>query len=67
MTLTIQCHDPAEYTSRLKGIGASRGRDGAVVREFGLCDNHRRLYEQIDKELVEDAWAPSHSLGPVRL
>ncbi|HZY71070.1 MAG TPA: hypothetical protein VFF67_08870 [Thermoplasmata archaeon] len=44
-----------------------RGREGATVRDFGLCENHRRVYEQIDSELVQDAWAPSHTHPPTRL
>jgi hypothetical protein len=67
MTLTIQCRDPAEYSSSLKGVGGSRHRDGAQVRVFSLCENHRRLYEQIDIELVQDAWAASHTTKPVEL
>jgi hypothetical protein len=67
MTLTLQCTDPAEYTSSLKGVGRDRKRDGGQVTEFGLCENHRRLYEQIDRELVQDAWAPSHTVKPVSL
>ena len=67
MTLTIQCRDPAEYSSNLRGIGVGRRREGAQPRGFGLCDNHRRLYEQIDLELVQDAWSPSHTAKPVAL
>lgn len=67
MTLTIQCHDPAEYTSSLRGIGTGRRREGAQVRTFGLCENHRRVFEQIDKELVQDAWAPSLTTAPTPL
>jgi hypothetical protein len=65
MTLTIQCHDPAEYSTTLRGIGVGRRREGAAVRTFGLCENHRRLYEQIDIELVQDAWSPSHTEKPI--
>lgn len=67
MTLTIQCRDPAEYSSSLRGVGTSRHREGAGVRSFALCDNHRRLYEQIDIELVQDAWVPSHTSKPTPL
>lgn len=68
VTLAIQCNDPAEYISRLRGVGSSRLREGAQVRDFALCDNHRRLYEQIDDELVhQDAWAPSHANKPTPL
>ena len=67
MTLTIQCRDPAEFTSTLRGVGAGRHREGAQTRVFKLCENHRRLYEQIDFELVQDAWSPSHTEKPVAL
>lgn len=67
MTLTIQCRDPAEYTTSLRGVGTNRQRDGAQVRVFQLCENHRRLYEQIDTELVQDSWAPSLTTKPVPL
>jgi hypothetical protein len=67
MTLTIQCRDLAEYTSDLRGIGAGKHRVGAQPRMFGLCENHRRLYEQIDFELVQDAWSPSHTAKPIAL
>jgi hypothetical protein len=67
MSLTIQCRDPAEYSSDLRGIGAGRRRVGAEPRAFALCENHRRLYEQIDFELVQDAWSPSHTAKPTAL
>lgn len=67
MTLTLQCQDPSEYTSSLLGVGTDRHRGGAQVRVFALCENHRRLYEQIDRELIQDAWAPSHTAMPVAL
>jgi hypothetical protein len=67
MTLTIQCHDSAEYSSSLRGVGAGKRRDGGLPRNFGLCENHRRLYEQIDSELVQEAWTPSHVGKPVAL
>lgn len=67
MTLTIQCRDQAEYTSNLRGIGVGRRREGAQARNFGLCENHRRLYEQIDLELVQDSWSPSHTARPTAL
>lgn len=67
MSLTIQCHEAADYRSNLLGVGMGRGRLGAQPRDFSLCDNHRRLYEQIDLELVEEAWSPSHTAKPVSL
>lgn len=67
MTLSVPCHEAAEYSSKLKGVGRGRGRDGAAVVAFALCENHSRLYEQIDLELVQDAWAPAHSGKPVAL
>lgn len=67
MTLTLQCHYPAEYSSTLKGVGHDRARDGGAVVAFSLCENHRRLYEQIDVELVQDAWAPAHTIKPASL
>lgn len=67
MTLTIQCHDPAEYSSNLRGVGTGRRREGAQPRTFALCENHRRLFEQIDLELVQDSWSPSHIAKPIAL
>lgn len=67
MTLNLQCHDVAEYTSSLRGVGRDRARVGGPVVAFGLCENHSRLYEQIDRELVQDAWAPSHTAKPAAL
>ena len=67
MTLTIQCRYPAEYTSNLRGVGVGRARAGAQSASFLLCENHRRLYEQIDSELIQDAWSPSHTATPISL
>lgn len=67
MTLNLPCHDSAEYTSNLRGVGRDRARGGANVVAFTLCENHRRLYEQIDVELVQDAWAPCHATQPAAL
>lgn len=67
MTLNLPCHFAAEYSSSLKGIGRGRTREGGQVRTFGLCENHAQLYEQIDRELVQDAWAPAHTAKPVSL
>jgi hypothetical protein len=67
MTLSIGCHEPAEYTSSLKGIGSAKDRRGAAIREFRLCENHTRLFEQIDAELVQEAWAVAHTTKPVRV
>ena len=68
MTLTLECREPAEYSSSLRGLGTNRHRDGAQVRVFRLCENHSRLYEQIDFELVQDeSMAPSHTAKPVPL
>lgn len=68
MTLTLDCREPAEYSSSLRGVGMNRRRDGGQVRVFQLCENHSRLYEQIDLELVQDeSWAPAHTAKPVLL
>jgi hypothetical protein len=67
MTLTIQCRDPAQYRSNLRGIGVGLGREGAQARDFVLCENHRQLYEQIDLELVQDAYSQSHTARPIPL
>ena len=67
MTLSIGCRELAEYTNSLKGVGSARDRRGGAVRDFVLCENHSRLYQQIDVELVEDAWAIAHTAKPVRL
>lgn len=67
MTLSIECREPAEYSNTLKGIGSAKDRRGGAVRAFTLCDNHSHLYEQIDTELVQEAWAAAHTAKPVRL
>jgi hypothetical protein len=67
MTLTIPCHDEAGYSSSLRGVGRGRQRDGATAKTFYLCENHATLYAQIDKELVEDGWAPCQTARPQRL
>jgi hypothetical protein len=68
MTLTIQCREPAEYSSSFRGVGTSRHRDGAQIRVFGLCENHRQLFEQIDSELVQDhSWARSLTSKSVQI
>ncbi|MCI4336021.1 MAG: hypothetical protein L3K17_02325 [Thermoplasmata archaeon] len=67
MTLTVPCHDNAEFSNSLRGVGAGRERKGAAVREFPMCENHTRLFEQIDVELVQDAWAPTFTAKPIRL
>ncbi len=67
MTLSIECRESAEYSHSLKGVGSAKDRRGGSVREFKLCDNHSHLYEQIDAELVQEAWAAAHTAKPVRL
>ena len=67
MTLSIECHESAEYSNSLMGVGTAKDRRGGAVREFKLCDNHSHLYEQIDAELVQEAWAVAHTAKPVRL
>ncbi len=67
MTLSIGCHEQAEYSNSLRGVGSAKDRRGGAVREFKLCENHSRLYEQIDAELIQEAWAPAHTAKPVRL
>lgn len=60
MTLEIQCTMDGEYTSTLLGLGTGKARTGAKTQMFSLCDNHSGLFEQIDKELVQEGWAPSY-------
>ncbi len=67
MTLSIPCRESAEYSNSLRGVGSAKDRRGGAVREFKLCDNHSQLYEQIDAELVQEAWAPAHTAKRVRL
>jgi len=59
MTLDIQCDMDAQYSATLKGIGSGKARTGAAMQTFNLCDNHSGLFEQIDKELMEEGWASS--------
>jgi hypothetical protein len=50
----------AQNTSTLKGVGTGRQRTGGTSIAFALCDNHSEVFEQIDRELVEEGWAPSY-------
>ncbi|HEV2317297.1 MAG TPA: hypothetical protein VGV89_06965 [Thermoplasmata archaeon] len=56
MTLTIPCREQAEYTCQLLGIAGPKSRTGSKVVAFSLCQNHSGLYDQIDRELVEEGW-----------
>ena len=67
MTLSIRCREPGEYTHSLKGIGSGKDRRGGVVREFVLCENHSRLFEQIDVELLQEAWDTAYTAKPSRI
>jgi hypothetical protein len=68
MTLELQCREDATYTSTLKGVGAGKERKGAAIAAFELCENHNQLFQMVDKELVEEGWAPSYmGKKPVRL
>ena len=67
ITLSIGCREAAEYTNSLRGLGSGKSRNGGAVREFQLCDNHSHLYQQIDAELVQEAWAVAHTAQPIRL
>jgi len=58
MTLEIRCDMDAQFTSTLKGVGSGTKRSGAATQSFALCDNHSEVFEQIDRELVEEGWAP---------
>jgi hypothetical protein len=60
MTLELQCREDAKYTSTLKGVGKGRQREGAAIASFDLCENHNQLFQMVDRELVEDGWAPSY-------
>lgn len=61
MTLDIQCDMDAEYASTLLGLGDGKQRKGAAARKFLLCYNHSELFRDIDRELVEEGWAPAHT------
>lgn len=65
ITLSTRCHEPGEYTHSLKGVGAGKDRRGGVVRTFLLCENHSQLFQQIDAELMQDAWSAAHTAKPV--
>lgn len=67
MTLSIACHEQAEYSNALTGIGAGKDRRGGVVHEFVLCENHSRVFQQIDEELVQEGWTRAHTTKPARL
>jgi hypothetical protein len=68
MTLDIQCDMDAQNTSTLKGVGSGKQRTGGVSASFPLCDNHSEVFEQIDRELVEEGWAPAYmGKRPVRM
>jgi hypothetical protein len=60
ITLELQCREPANYSSTLKGVGTGRERKGAAIATFSLCENHNQLFQAIDAELVEEGWAPSY-------
>jgi len=68
MTLEIQCLESASHTSSLQGVGTGKLRKGGVAAKFDLCENHNELFQQIDRELVQEGWAPSY-MGklPLRL
>jgi len=67
MTLTITCHEPAAWATPLTGVGNGRLRQGGAVKTFSLCENHAEVYQQIDRELVQDGWAPSINSKPIQL
>jgi hypothetical protein len=67
MTLDLPCRERADYTSSLLGVGQGKGRAGAVAKSFSLCENHAELFEQIDRELIQDGWARSHTAMPARI
>jgi hypothetical protein len=59
MTLDLPCHETATYASEMTGLGTGRARTGAARQRFELCENHSQLFAQIDRELVQDGWAPT--------
>ncbi|HEV2166694.1 MAG TPA: hypothetical protein VGS23_06965 [Thermoplasmata archaeon] len=67
MTLTLPCREEATSTSEFSSASNGRGRQGAGIKSFYLCENHASLYSQIDRELVEDGWAPAEAHKPVQL
>lgn len=60
MTLEYHCGDSATYDSKLLGVGSGKTRAGGSIASFPLCDNHTRVFLQIDRELVEEGWAPAY-------
>jgi hypothetical protein len=67
MTLTLPCPGQAEYSCELLGLGTDKARTGASASSFTLCMNHSDLYEEIDRELVEEGWRQTHTAKPERL
>jgi hypothetical protein len=60
MTLEYQCRESGDYASAWKAVGAGKGRTGGAIVTFHLCENHNQLFQMVDRELVEDGWAPSY-------
>ena len=67
MTLTLPCREEATSTSDLLSASNGRTRQGAAIKTFYLCENHASLYSQIDRELIEDGWAPAEPRKPTQL
>jgi hypothetical protein len=68
MTLQYACGSDGEYTTELMGVGSDKRRTGAKPATFSLCQNHSDVFMQIDRELVEEGWAPAYmGKAPVRM
>lgn len=67
VTLSIPCHEEAGATSELRSAAGGRARQGATAKTYYLCPNHSDLFVEIDRELIQDGWAPAHVGKPVPL
>lgn len=59
MSLDTACREEGTYAAKMSAATAGKGRQGAPIREFFLCENHSQLVAQVDTELKEEGWTPS--------
>jgi hypothetical protein len=57
MSLDSVCREGATYSVQLRSTSGGKTRQGAVPKEFLVCENHSQLVSQVDRELTEDGWA----------